>query len=88
MIGPEGPCPPTFLYRLDVIVDPTVGDGAAFVRDFELLQESLEPRHEDDASRCEEEERRDSRGWTVLKRSCRLYVHHEPGPNHEWLRGS
>lgn len=58
MISPERPGSPTFLYRFDVIVDPAIGDGTAFIGNLELLQESLEPRHDEgDSGRKEKWEK-------------------------------
>ncbi len=43
--GPESPCSPALLDRLDIVVDPAVRYGAAFVWHLELLKESTEGPH-------------------------------------------
>jgi hypothetical protein len=43
--GPESPCPSALLDGLNVIVDPSIRDGAALVGHLEFLQERLEARH-------------------------------------------
>jgi hypothetical protein len=44
--SPERPCSPTFLNRLDVIVDPSIRHSTSLVRHLQLSEQVLEARHD------------------------------------------